>query len=231
MKGWRIFLAYYTLVVSLALFIWSLFFAQKPQGFLLTLLVVPIGFYFWLLVAGFGRHSLDSSESQSEQKYARYPFLVLATVFISSFSIFFYSLINSRVSSSESASLSRISQQIDSLKKELADQNKELEAKIIEKTQDLQSSIAKIESAQKTAGDKNVLDATTALEVGTVTIKDEKNKKINVYKDKSLSSEIIGKAEFGKMYTFIEKDQNWYLILFNDKQGYIQSELVKEVKY
>jgi len=231
MKGWRIFLAYYTLVVSLALFIWSLFFAQKPQGFLLTLLVVPINFYFWLLVAGFGRHSLDSSEGQSEQKYVKYPFLVLATVFISSFSIFFYSLINSRVSSSESASLSRISQQIDSLKKELADQNKELEAKIIEKTQDLQSSIAKIESAQKIAGDKNVLEATTALEVGTVTIKDEKNKKINVYKDKSLSSEIIGKAEFGKMYTFIEKDQNWYLILFNDKQGYIQSELVKEVKY
>lgn len=233
MRGWRFFLAYYTLITSLTLFIWSIFFAQKPQSFFLTLLVIPTSFYFWLLVTGVLKsHSPDSpSENQTHNQYVKYPLLVLTTLFISSFSIFIYSLINSRLIASESASLLTASQQLNSLKQELENQNKALRQELVREIQEIKNQLINIKSTQESTGDKNVLKATTTLQVGTITIKDQKNPTVNAYKDKNLSSEVIGIAEFGKTYTFIEKDQNWYLVLLGEKEGYINGEFVKEVRY
>jgi uncharacterized protein YgiM (DUF1202 family) len=77
--------------------------------------------------------------------------------------------------------------------------------------------------------DAGILGEVIAL-VGTITIKDPKNQTVNVYAEKSVSSKLIGKAEFGKNYTFLEKDQDWYLILLEEKEGFIRSQFVKETQ-
>jgi len=230
MKRYQLFLAYYTLIATLALFIWSIFFIQKPQGFLLTLFIIPISLYFWILVTGVSklRPSDPSTENQNQGKRTKFPLIVLMTLFISSFSIFAYSEINSRSLNQESAS-APVVKQVSSLKLELENQNKTFHEELIRELGKVKDQLINLKGVQKVTPDTGILGDATS--VGTVTIKDKQYPIVNVYKEKNISSEVIGKAEFGKTYTFIEKDQTWYLILLGEKQGYIQSEFVKEVKY
>lgn len=234
MKRYQLFLAYYTLIATLALFIWSIFFAPKPQGFLLTLFVIPISLYFWLLVSGVSKPypSDPSSENQNRGEKTKLPLIVLIILFISVFSVFAYSEISSRPLNSESESASAF-KQISSLKLELEKQNKAFHEKheeMVGELRELKDELINIKWVQKVNEDATVMGDATSL-VGTVTIKGQENQTVNVYAEKSASSKVLGKAEFGKTYTFIEKDQDWYLILLGNKEGFISSQFVKEVLY
>ena len=235
MKRYQLFLVYYTLITSLVLFIWSLIFAPKPQGFLLTLIVIPTSIYFWLLVLGVSKlkPSAPSSENQTQEKQVKLPLIALITLFISSFisafSIFVYPAINSRLLNSESASLS-VSGQVSSLKLELENQNKAFHEEMVREFGEVKDQLAKIKPAPKVT-EAATNPEETPVQVGTVTIKDQKNKTVNIYQEKNLNSNVIGKAEFGKNYTYTEKDQNWYLILLGEKEGFISNQFVKEVDY
>lgn len=227
MKGYRLFLAYYTFITSLALFIWSIFYAPKPQNFLLTALIVPTSLYFWLLIGGVSKPPSSTSENQG--KNINFPLIVLMTLFVSSFSIFVYSTANNRSSNSELVPTS-ISKQIDSLKLELKNQNKVFHEETVVELSKLKNQLINLKSAQKVTENTEILGDITAL-AGTVTIKDKIYPTVNVYSEKSTSSAVLGKAEFGKTYTFIEKNQDWYLILIGTKEGFINSKFVKEVLY
>lgn len=231
MKRYQLFLAYYTILASLGLFIWSIFFAQNPQGFLLTLLVIPIGIYFGLLVAGVAKSKPTdtSSENNTHKKYPSIFLIVLTTLFISSFSIFVYSAISNRSLDAQSASLLKISKHINGLQKTFESQNETLYKELTKDIQDVKTRLIDIKTSQKNSEEKSVLDAATALQVGTVTIKDQKNQTVTVYQEKNSSSKTVGKAEFGTIYTFIEKDKDWYLILLGEKEGFISSQFVKEI--
>lgn len=248
MKRYQLFLAFYTLITSTSLFIWSLIFAPKPQGFFLTLLIIPTSLYFWLIVLGVYKPQLaDShSENQNGKESSKLPLIILMTLFISSFSLFVYSIISSRSLSSESVFLPVVSKEISSLRQEIEklnqndklNQNTELSEKMAKELNAVKSELADLKSGQKGIEDTSILGE-EASQGGTLTIKDKKNSTVNVYEEKSLSSKIIGKAEFGKTYIFIEKNQDWYLILLTDvqknqnseKQGFISSQFVKEVEY
>jgi len=231
MMGWKLFLAYYTLITSLALFIWSIFYAQKPEGFFLTILIIPIGIYFWILVAGAAkpRSSDSSAENQKPRGGAKFPLIVLMTLFVSSFSIFVYSEIESRSLNQQSSAI-QTSKQISSLRLELEKQNKVFHEETLGELGKIKNQLINLKDAQKVTEDTKILGDVTAL-VGTVTIKDQKNQTVNVYAEKSVSSKLVGLAEFGKNYTFLEKDQDWYLILLGAKEGFIRSLFVKEIQY
>ena len=233
MKRYQLLLAYYTLIITVVLFFWSIFFTPKPLSFLLTLLVAPTGIYFWLLVTGTSKPQPSEApiENQKHKGQPKFPFVVLMTLFISSFSIFIYSEITNRSSlNSQLAVTTSVAKQIGSLKLELGDQNKAFRDDMVKELKTVKNELANIKSKQKVTKEATVMGDTT-LQVGTITIADKKYPTANVYQEKILSSSIVGKIEFGKTYTFIEKTPDWYLVLIGEKEGYVSNQFVKEVQY
>ena len=233
MKRYQLFLAYYTLIATVVLFTWSIFFMPKPLSFLLTLLVAPTGIYFWLLITGTSKPlpSDQSSENQRQKENPMLPFVILMTLFISSFSIFVYSEIINRSSLNlQSAVTTSVAKQISSLKLEIKDQNKAFLENMVKEFKTVKDELTNMKGTQKVSEEATVMGDTT-LQVGTITIADKKYPTVNIYQEKILSSSIVGKIEFGKTYTFIEKTTDWYLILIGEKEGYVDSQFVKEVQY
>lgn len=224
MKGYRLFLAYYTFIISLALFIWSTFYGPKPQSYLITALVSPVSIYFLLLITG-----ISKTPPLSENKGTKAPLIILLIFLISSISIFAYASISSRLAYSKLTSISS-SNQISTLKLDLESQSKKTYEDLTRKLEEIKSQLINIKGTQNVSTDMGTFNDVATL-AGTVTIIDKKYPTINVYAEKSASSAAVGKAEFGKNYTFIQKDQNWYLILLETKEGFINSQFVKEIQY
>jgi len=228
------FLAYYSLIVSSFLFAWSLFLSTDRRNFLLTLLIVPISLYFWLAIAGSFKPKTSSrspTEETNEKWNIRLPLIILATLFISSFSIFFFSTITNRQKSPELAT-STVLKKTEEFGQEIEktnQQNKESYDKLTKK-------IAQIEN-WLTNQQPSVTNESSS-QFGQLTIKDSKYPTVNIYKEKSTSSKVIGKAQFGKTYLFLEKDSAWYQIFLSTDQkkdsvevlGFINSQFVKEVE-
>ena len=129
MKKYQLFLAYYTLIASLSLFFWSIFWGPKPQSFFLTLVIIPISLYFWLIMTGHHRGAGDATEDQDQRLHVRLPLIILATLFISTLSIFVYSVAYSKSLSTQSASILSISREVAALKQELEKNNQDKELK------------------------------------------------------------------------------------------------------
>ncbi len=244
MRKFQLILAYYTLLVSGGLFFWSIFLAPKPYGLLLAGLVAPIGIYFWTIILG--RSKLKAveypKEAKSEEQLTKVSLAILFTLLISSTSMFTFSFINNKliaptsdVPSSVASRLSLIEQEVT----DLSDEKNESTDKILDELEELKNNtkIEDEESADEIISkiDKEKLLGASDTQIKAITIKNRDNKKVNVYKEKNSSSEIVGQAIYGENYTFLDKEQDWYLILFTDKtdtvEGFINSQFVKEVEY
>lgn len=151
------------------------------------------------------------------------------TLFISSASILAYSTVNNRSLSSNLTSLPTF-KQFDSFKLELEAQNKAFREDILKEFEGLKNQLINMKTTQKITEDTEAL-GDTAPAVGTITIIDKRYPTVNVYAKQSSTSTVIGKAEFGQKYTFIEKNQDWYLILLETKEGFINNQFVKEIQY
>lgn len=217
MKKYQLFLSYYTLLVSLGLFVWSVFWGPKPQSLLLAFLFVPIGLYFWLIL--FNNYSVQASETN-----AKLPLIILLALFISVTSILAYDYF----------SPNPLVSQMEALRAEVAKIGPLAAPPSGIAESSLAAQLRRLETELAGLKNKNASPAATgslgdeAFTVGLVTIKDAKNKTADLYQDKSLKGAVVGKIDFGKSYPFIDKDPAWYLILFNGKQGYVASNLVKE---
>lgn len=233
MRKYQIFLSYYSLIVPNFLFAWSLFLSPDRRNFLLALLIVPISLYFWLVIAGFFKPKTppgSSTEETNERWPIRVPLIILATLFVSSFSIFFYSTITNRQKSLESVT-SLVPKEIENLGQEIEkanQQNKESYDQLTQKITRIENWLAR-ESEQNGGKEPSVMNESGS-QFGTLTIKDSTYQTVNVYQEKSTSSKVIGKAEFGKTYPFLEKDNAWYQILLEEELGFISSLFVKEVE-
>ncbi|MBI4099385.1 hypothetical protein HY440_00080 [Candidatus Microgenomates bacterium] len=221
MKRYQLFLAYYTLAISAAIFAWSIFWGPKPQSFILAAIFIPVAIYFGLVFSG---HSTQDFDQQEQNKI---PLVILATLFISTISLLAYNLTNP----TSADKLSALSSQIQSLRGDIASLNKptaDPNASTAAEIKKIKADLTNLKLAQSGSDLTSVLSADASS--GIVTIKDSKNKTVNVYQDKSLSATISAKIEFGKTYPFIDKDPNWYLVLVSGKQGFVQSLLLKEVQ-
>lgn len=225
MKKYQLFLAYYTLIATVILFIWSLFYATKPEGFLYTILTIPIAIHFWLVLSGKGKSkSTDETESK-KQKNPNIPFIILATLFISAFSIYAYAQIQEKGKASDSQTTSSFSDKIDSLKTDLEEQNKIFYEKL---SKELELATDKLE-LEDTNDENTSISEDTTIKVGSITIADKENSIVKVYLEKDTTSKVIGEIKYEETYTYITKDANWYLILLDDEEGYVSSQFVKEV--
>lgn len=218
MKMYQVFLAYYTFIVSISLFIWAVIFAPKPDGFFLALLLSPMSIYFYLLISGGFKKSQQDFAEEYKRINIKFYIALMVVFFLSSFAIFFYSVSNQNT----------LSKEIDSLKKSLLSANQKAES-----YKETSSGLTNVKSVIAVANSEESEETNT--QAGSLTISDAKNSTVSVYEEKSLTSNIVGIAEYGKNYTFIEKDQDWYLILLPDddkevKEGYISSLYVEEVE-
>lgn len=240
-------MAYYTLITSVILFFWSIFMAPKPQGFILTLLILPIALFFLLPIIKISQdEEVDHpSENKNRRQTPKLTLAILATLFISSFSLFVYTSVNAYILSPEAVSPTMVFDKINSVDKKIDDLNKTTQSyyQMSDELETIRKEIAKAQLEKKTSNSQVLGDLTT--QVGTVTITNKSNQTISVYEKKDISSKIIGKAEFGKNYTFLEKDKDWYLIILADssngqsaettsiggQEGYVNSQFMKEVSY
>ena len=246
MRKYQLILAYYTLIVSGGVFFWSIFLAPKPFGLLLAALIIPIGIYFWTIILGRSKIKAVEypKEAKSEEQLTKVSLAILFTLFISSTSMFVFSFINTKfltpasdVPSSISSRLSLMEQEVENINEEKNDSTE----KILQELDEIKNNSASLDKDEETAEEiiskieKEKLLGASDTKLNAVTIKSKENNKVNVYKDKNSSSELVGQAKYGENYTFLDKEQDWYLILFTDKtdtvEGYINSQFVKEVEY
>ncbi len=236
MKKYQLFLSYYSTVIVTSLFIWSFFYATGSQGFLLTLLLIPICVYFWLLVTGFLKNRTEESLPDTKRHNLKFAlFAFISVLFISALSLFFYSQVDNhftaRLKSLEA------SKEVNNLKKELEDANRtkaSYENVMLELNQ-LKNELTKLREDQAngvlgTNSTKQGSSSVASSQVGFVTLKDSANKTANVYQEKNLSSKVIGRVQFGTDYIFTQKESSWYFIRVGDKkEGWVDGQLLKEV--
>lgn len=110
------------------------------------------------------------------------------------------------------------------LESKLEEINKQLDKKLI--TESIQPSPTPVPVATPAAA----LGLSKEPE-GYITINDTKWEDVSIYEDKSYSSKIISKAEFGKAYRYTKKEPNWYLIslIAEEKTGWVSSRFFKEI--
>lgn len=126
------------------------------------------------------------------------------------------------------ASEGKLFQQLSGLRDELANyksQNKVLGEKDIEK---------KVDEAMATLEEwlsgKEIATTPGEFLRGMVKINDPKWESIDVYVEPKASSKIIGKAKYGDIYFYSQKENNWYKIEFSEeKYGWVQAQFLEEL--
>ena len=77
---------------------------------------------------------------------------------------------------------------------------------------------------------KEIATAPGELLRGMVKINDPKWESIEVYAEPKASSKIIGKAKYGEIYFYTQKENNWYKAEFSEgKYGWIQAQFLEEI--
>lgn len=211
MKGYRLFLAYYTLLAVCGLFVWSLFFGPKPQGFLLVLLVLPIATYFAMIFTG---HPEEPSTNH------RLPILTLAALFVALVAVLAYTAGNPKTPDNTAKLLSEIA----AIRQEVAKLSPTQDSSTAAQLRQIKAELANLKATNSAS-----LLGYDLSPVGIVTIKDSKTLNVSVYQEKTLSGKTVGKLEQGKTYAFIDKSPDWYLVVVGQAQGYVKSSLVKEL--
>lgn len=211
MKKFQLLLPYYTLIVSTTLVLWAIFVNTKPESLILALLFLPCGLYFWLTAA-----RGIKNDTPHDPKTLRTLFFALI---ISCLSSFVYAIVigQTQITPVQTPKVKENAKQV------------VLDPKIMDELQKINTRLEKIEAGQKSSVTQEVLG--TNSQIRSVTPKDPKVPFVDVYEEKSSSSKKIGQAEFGKVYLFLEKDSNWYLIFTGGQIGYIDSTMVKETIY
>jgi len=124
------------------------------------------------------------------------------------------------------------------------------EGKLFQQLSGLKEELAKYKSQNQVLGEKDIQNkvneavavleewlagkeiATPAGELlrGMVKINDSKWENLEVYAEPRASAKIIGKAKYGEIYFYTQKENNWYKIEFNEgKYGWAQAQFLEEL--
>lgn len=89
---------------------------------------------------------------------------------------------------------------------------------------------AEIASSSQVLGTTEEPKEATKTQLGFVTINDKKWENVSIYESKSYSSKVLAKAEFGKPYLYMKKEEGWYQIALpsNGANGWVSSRFFKE---
>jgi len=216
MKLFKLFLFYYGLVATTVLLPISYFFLPKPQNIANTIILIPVVFLFWA-------HAANPGSLPTPKWSQRLVIVVFILSLLGIFSYFFSTryLPGSPISN---ANLGEIKQSLD----ESNAQEKEFRNRIEEEISTLRTKIDSLGNR-----DLNVIGVTSPSEsptppettLGQITIKDANLKTIAIYEVSSQDSKTVGSAEYGIVYPFYEKSNDWYKI----SQGWVEARWFTEV--
>lgn len=216
MKHYKIFLFYYSLIVTTVLLPVSYFLLPKPQNIANTILLIPVVFLFWKFAA--------NPDSLPIPKWSQR--FVIIVLILSLLGIFSYFLSTRYFPTSPISSPS-----LGEIKQNLVESNAQEE----EFRNRIENEISILRTKIDTLGnrDLNVIGvsaptqnpALPGVAVGQITAKDSNLTKIAIYETSSLESKSVGSAEYGVVYPFYEKGGNWYKI----SQGWVEARWFSEV--
>jgi len=216
MKLFKLFLFYFSLIVTTVLLPVSYFFLPKPQNIANTILLIPVVFLFWIYAANPG--SLPTPKWSQR--------LVIVVFMLSLLGIFSYFLSTRYFPSTpiSNTSLGEIKQSLNQSNADEKEFRSYLENEI---------SILRIKIDSLGNRDLNVIGVTTPSEnpalpqaaIGQITAKDANLTRIAIYETNNPESKSVGSAEYGVVYPFYEKSGDWYKIT----QGWVEARWFTEV--
>lgn len=228
---YRKILFYYSLLLSSLLSFWVLFFQPKPQSFIALLIFLPIPLHFWFTIVH--PHRAIQSDTQADVPFSqknslRIGAVILATLFISTLSIFIYSLayekhLGSRRDDTKTQNNSRAGTDT----KAILDKLSELELKNDNILRQVERIVGNQEEQPRTLGvaDETNIEATP--ESGFIK---PNSLEVNVNRARSAASDIVGVIVAGKVYPFTDKVNGWYEITLPDaKVGWVDGQFVEEI--
>lgn len=245
----------YSLIVSTAIFGWSLFFIPKPENFLVISLIFPISLFFLLNIHKSPKRSdYDEFEDSSREKKSvivRAAFLITITLFISSLSIYAYSVLNNSYSPTNqklfkfaienTKAIEDLKLEIEKLAavqksgRDLAYEIDEIKAKTSEDNLEdsTQSQVLGLEQQKQLLNRLNQISTFSAqkstAQGNFITLSNNDPSSGSVYSESFFTSAVMGRIYYGEKYPLIRKQDSWFLILFDGKQGYIHSQYAREV--
>lgn len=238
-------LFYYSVLISAVLLVWIIVYLPRPQSLVPLIVFLPIPIYFFLRITGLhktqpGEFHQTTKEAGVKKGLDRLGFVVIATLTISSISIFIYSLMyenyspilknisntNIQVPDNED----RFKEILDKLSK-LEAVNSDIQIKLEELASEPErSSNSTRSSLGASSVELNLADSDIIASKSSF-LRITSDQKVNVYDDNSSSSKIVGQAEYNKIYIYTQKLEEWYQITLPDgKQGWIRKQFASEIE-
>ncbi len=236
MKGFKIFLSYYSIVVVTVLLIGSAFFVSKPYGYIHLVLFLPVVIYFWLTSSG-------PKEVNSAKWSLRFLSIIIIFSVLGIYGLFLSTFMIPGGEQDKPDSLTDVLTEIKTLLGEKSENN-DLED-IAKRLEDIEESLTNLQyDGSDTLGVKeetesiiDIIEKNQKEATGYVTVKSEMFKTVEVFERPNSSSNVVGSASFGVDYPFYESKGDWYEI--SDFQldslsdnpstiGWVRAEFVKE---
>jgi len=220
MQLFKVFLFYYSLVVTTILLLVSFFTLPKPQNLANIILLAPVVFFLWT-------HALNPDFFSAPKWSPKFGAIILVFLFLG---IFSYFLAVKFVKYSPDASASLSGATLEDIKQSLSESNtynNELRTY-------LEGEISTLKTKIDSLGNKdlNVLGTTPPQNpalpegaTGQVTAKDANLTEIAIYEANSQESKVVGSAKYGVVYPFYENKDGWYKIA----EGWVEARWFTEV--
>ena len=227
MHRYLVLLYYYTLAVTIGLFVWAIGFAARPTGLLAVLLAIPVCIYFLLAITRKKAVAAEAAVSTGSSIRVVVPLVVLATLFVSAFSIYLYTFVNPQAPT-DNAELAKVIQDLQhALSQTDSGDNTEALAKEV---REMKARLDKSSALGiSTASGATPTPSVPTEAIGFVTIADKNRPTVTAYKEKTLTSAVVGRVEQGKTYFFLKKEPGWYYIgLTSELEGWVSSQYMKE---
>lgn len=239
---YRKILFYYSIIISILLFIWVVFFMPGPENLILLLVFLPIPLYFFLTITRLIRksskdgspHVESTQHPKTNKPLIRLGFFVLATLFISTLSITTYSLMHKNLSPTTNL-VSDTDNKTDEQLDQILDRLGEFEATSEDNSRQLNKIYLEVSDnaqTEKTLGAFDGVEVETSDDNATPSgyLITKTSKPVDIYSSNSTSAKIIGTAQLSKTYPYIEKVGSWYKIKLSTSEiGWIMAKFVTKL--
>jgi len=248
MKNIEKFLFVYSLLITTVVLFAAILFAPKPSNFMIILFLVPVVYYFWLKMVA------DDINKKSNKAFGKRMLTIIAVIFItsailSSFGIYLYSKRVTKEVVSDKAAQQVLSDNILDSKDE--PQKQELPKDIGEELAAIKEELIKLRAEQR--GITNILGISTSptelqeimsdlenvdgvdvltedkASLGSISVRDNYTR-IDAHTEAAASSRIVGSINKGKVYSYSDRNGNWYLVKTDQgTSGWVFASFVEEV--
>lgn len=222
-------IAFYSLVITIVLFVGSIFFLPRPQAYATGVLFLPVVIFLW--VRATNPEKVDSTKWSS-----RFVIAVFITGVLGVLAFWLAHLSMSKALLNKADALN--SGQDTGLSASSSSQE------ILDKLDDISARLDKLETPQTndktTLGTNDSPDTSTSLlqekttslgdPIGEVTIKDAKYATISIYESKAITSKVVGQVKYGETLTYYASEGEWYHVELPDgTAGWAQAQFLKEI--